>query len=86
MEQNSIKKQSINQVGYEIPDKTMIIVPHADYINEEKINNIFESLSGKVSRDWFNTHFTYCLPLAIANQYGFIIKAENDFSVIWSGH
>jgi hypothetical protein len=86
MENKTLSNQSINQPGYEIPDQTLIIVPHFDFMNKERIDNIFEPLTGKVSRDWFNTHFTYCLPLTIANQYGFIIKSERDFSILWDGN
>jgi hypothetical protein len=36
-------------------------------------------------RDWFTPHFYRCLPLAIGNQYGFIIKCPEDISIVWNG-
>lgn len=38
-----------------------------------------------IKRDWFTPHFYKCLPLAIANSYGFVVKSEYSFSAIWDG-
>ena len=73
---------AINQNGYEIPEKTLVVVPHKGTPRED-VSKLLEPLSGKTKREWFNSHFYYCLPLTIANQYGFIIKAAYDFSVVW---
>jgi hypothetical protein len=38
-----------------------------------------------ITRDWFTSRFYKCLPLTIANTYGFSVKADFDFSATWSG-
>lgn len=75
---------SINQPGNEVPENTLVVVPTRPKTNKDVIN-ILEPLSGKTKRDWFNSHFYYCLPLTIGNQYGFIVKAAYDFSATWMG-
>jgi hypothetical protein len=65
-----------------IPEKTIRLIPlpgnesctFSEYIQR-----------AQVTRDWFDSHVYRCLPLAIANQYGFIIYAPFDFSFIWNG-
>lgn len=36
-------------------------------------------------REWFDDNFYRCLPLSIANSYGFIIRSPYNFSVVWNG-
>lgn len=79
-----MKPPSINSEGFEVPDKTLVVVPNLG-IQKEQISPLLESLDGNFKRDWFTDHFYYCLPLNIGNQYGFIVKAEADFSVYWTG-
>ena len=79
-----MKPPSINSEGFEVPDKTLVVVPNLG-IQKEQISPLLESLDGNFKRDWFTDHFYYCLPLNIGNQYGFIVKAEVDFSVYWTG-
>lgn len=74
----------INSDGNEVPENTISIIPFIKD-TEEYILPLVESLKGKLKRDWFNSHFYYCLPLTIANQYGYVIYAEDDFSVLWNG-
>jgi len=75
----------INQ-GINVPDKTIAIF-FDDFVNnfkeKEKLNNILDKPPKK--RDWFDANFYRCLPLTIANGYGFIIKSEFDFSFVWNG-
>ena len=74
----------INQ-GIDVPDKTiaMFCDPLGDWKNSERINNIISKSPKK--RDWFTPHFYRCLPLAIGNQYGFVVKSEFDFAFSWNG-
>jgi hypothetical protein len=73
----------INDSGLEVPENKILAVPfnygHEDYAN------IIEPLKGNPKRDWFNSHFYYCLPLTIGNQYGFAIKSLIDFDAVWGG-
>lgn len=74
----------INDPGYEVPDNKIVVIPN-DVNDKFSYLNIIESLKGKIKRDWFNEHFYYCLPLNIANQYGFIIKSTRTFEATWDG-
>lgn len=74
----------INDVNNKIPDDKILIVPHS---LEEKTyqDEIVFPLKGNAKRDWFTSHFYYCLPLTIGNQYGFGIKSLRNFDVTWEG-
>ena len=76
----------INQ-GNDIPENTIAIFPKklddGSYLDIERIYNIIQPTSRK--RTWFHPHFYRCLPLAIANGYGFIIKSEFDIGFVWNG-
>jgi hypothetical protein len=74
----------INGPGREIPEKTVLIVPNHGIRNEE-IAPLVTPLTDMKQRDWFNPHFYYCLPLTVANRYGFIVRAQRDFTVYWDG-
>lgn len=74
----------INSPGNEVPDNTIAVVS----LNEEASKvamSLLGSLKGDLKRDWFTSHFYYCLPLTIGNQHGYALYAESDFSVIWDG-
>jgi hypothetical protein len=78
----------INDGINNVPEKTIAIFAHPflfDFNHKEsnRLSNIIDKPSKK--REWFTPHFYRCLPLTIGNQYGFIIKSEFDFSVIWNG-
>ena len=90
-------KEYINQPGHEVPDFT---IGYYHYVSDEecgdethphnntknyKIDDVVESLIGKPSRDWFTWPFSFCLPLTIANQYGFVVKAAHDMTLYWGG-
>jgi hypothetical protein len=66
-----------------VPDKTFAIFIDDPSCSKETIKKILGRLSHK--RDWFNPHFYKCLPLSIANQYGYTIISEFDFGIIWDG-
>jgi hypothetical protein len=74
----------INDKGYEVPENTILIVPHT-LDHDGFYKEILKPLKGKPKRDWFNAHFYYCLPLTIGNQYGFVIESLRDFEIIWNG-
>jgi hypothetical protein len=74
----------INDFGFEVPSNTIYVIPHSgegDGFSQE----IIQSLKGEAKRNWFNSHFYYCLPLIIGNQYGFIIKSARNFDAVWDG-
>ena len=68
-----------------VPDNTIAVFIEdiESGFKYEDIDSIL-SISDK-KRDWFNSHFYKCLPLAIANQYGFVLKSQFDFAVNWDG-
>ena len=74
----------INQ-GNNVPDKTIAIFPYTKELslNKNRVYDIIDKSPKK--RDWFTPHFYRCLPLAIGNQQGFIIKNEFEFSFLWTG-
>ena len=74
----------INQ-GNNVPDNTIAIF--ADRFDVPIAHDRIKNMVSKTSktRDWFIPHFYRCLPLVIGNQYGFVLKAEFDFSVEWDG-
>lgn len=74
----------INNPGNEIPENTILIVPHG-VKDTSDYNVVIEPLLGNSKRDWFTDHFYYCLPLLIGNQYGFIVKSTRDFDATWNG-
>jgi hypothetical protein len=68
----------------EIPDDMVVIfTDHGAAISKEETEALFGRPSSK--RDWFSSHFYKCLPLVIANQYGFEIKTPYAMSFIWNG-
>lgn len=73
----------INQ-GSNVPDNTIAIFIHPE------LNLSFEDLSELVyqpskKRSWFTPHFYRCLPLSIANQYGFVFILPFDIELTWDG-
>jgi hypothetical protein len=69
--------------GSDVPDKTFAIFIVENGCDEDTVRRILRKPSRK--RDWFDPHFYKCLPLSIANEYGYVIVAEFDFSVVWNG-
>jgi len=77
----------INDGINNVPDKTIAIFTSPEVYNE---NLTQERILGMVKkpdkkRDWFTPHFYRCLPLTIANQYGFTISSEFDITLEWNG-
>lgn len=77
-------KSYINDAGLEVPENTIAWLNYSDQGYD--IDDVIESLIGHPNRDWFNhVSFTMCLPLTIANQYGFVVKAAHDIELFWDG-
>jgi len=77
-------KDYINDKGFEVPENTIAWYNYTD--QNYNISDVVESLVGSPNRDWFNhIAFSMCLPLTIANQYGFVVKAVHDMELFWDG-
>lgn len=74
----------INDHGHEVPPNTIVVIPNS-LDGDGWYKDIIKPLAGEVKRDWFTSHFYYCLPLNIGNQYGFVIQSLRDFDVFWDG-
>jgi|TARA_B100001094_G_C18142713_1_gene778845 hypothetical protein len=71
---------------YNIPENSIVITPTVNTdMHWDMIPDIIEDMRGKVKRDWFVDHAYFCLPLTIANQYGYGIRSLSTFEVIWNG-
>lgn len=77
-------ESKINDQHNPVPNNTIVIVTEHDSYNNT-VFDIVEPLRGNKKRDWFNSHFYFCLPLLIGNQYGFVIKSLYDFTAKWNG-
>lgn len=77
-------KPYINDPGYEVPENTIAWYNYSE--QGYRIEDVVETLVGQPNRDWFNhIAFSMCLPLTIANQYGFVVKAQHDAELFWDG-
>jgi hypothetical protein len=65
------------------------VIKNQIIINRIEHNSIFEIVPLKVKRDWMNDSvkgFAYhCLPLNIANHYGWAVLSPADFTIVWWG-
>jgi hypothetical protein len=76
----------INDKNNEVPKDKIVFLKFNQHSREDyEISDVIESLVGNAKRDWFDDNFYRCLPLTIANQYGFILKSAYDFSMTWDG-
>lgn len=76
----------INDKGYEVPENNILVVPHDLGIPDSGyFKEVIQPLAGETKRDWFTSHFYYCLPINIGNQYGFVVKSLLDYDIIWYG-
>lgn len=74
----------INEPGYEVPENKILVIPNQ--ANQETYyKEIIQSLVGNSKRDWFTSHFYYCLPLTVGNQHGFVIRSARDLEITWDG-
>jgi len=74
----------INDPGYEVPENTIVVVPHTQG-QTGFYEEILLPLKGESKRDWFTSHFYYCLPLTIGNQYGIAVRSAFTFEAHWPG-
>jgi hypothetical protein len=74
----------INDPGYEVPENTIVVVPHMPG-HTGFYKEILFPLKGESKRDWFTSHFYYCLPLTIGNQYGIAVRSGYTFEASWPG-
>jgi hypothetical protein len=70
----------INDPKYEVPENTLLVYTGLGK-TKEFADEVILPLSGQDKRGWFTSHFYYCLPLVIGNQYGFAIKSMYGFNV-----
>lgn len=77
----------INDGKNNVPDNTIVFFPKVKkdgtLVSLDEVNDTLEQCGPK--RQWFTPHFYRCLPLTIANSYGFLIKSQYTFSVVWNG-
>jgi len=78
------EKNYLNAPGNEVPKNTIMVVPHS-LDNDGFYKDVIVPLKGVPKRDWFTSHFYYCLPLSVGNQYGFMVQSARDFDVVWYG-
>jgi hypothetical protein len=74
----------LNDPGFEVPKNKILVIPNS-LTSDGFYKEVIHPLKGEVKREWFNSHFYYCLPLMIGNQYGFVIRSMRDFEVTWDG-
>ena len=76
----------INAEGNEVPSNTIVVYPHHRSVPDYgKYEEIIVDFRGEPKRDWFNSHFYYCLPIGMGNQYGFGIKSLYNIRAVWNG-
>jgi len=74
----------MNNTFTNLSDK-IIITPIIDDSHYEIMDEVIVDFRSMIKRDWFINHAYFCLPLTIANQYGFGIKSLSTFDVTWNG-
>ena len=89
----------INQDN-DVPDKTIAVFIDKTFgisensvvsrITPEEPMTTFEEVSSLMyqppkKRSWFTPHFYRCLPLSVANQYGFVLTLPFDIELTWDG-
>lgn len=82
-----VPENKIGYYTYQRPEQEVCETPGHDHSNVKdfKIEDVVESLIGNPTRDWFTFAYSFCLPLTIANQYGFVVKAAHDMVLYWTG-
>jgi hypothetical protein len=72
--------KTIANVGQEVVSRMVPINPMPTF---KEISQQLQKPPKK--RSWFTPHFYRCLPLSIANQYGFIFTLPYDIESTWDG-
>src|SRR5690242_3343709 len=88
------RKTGINPQDYGLPDNIpnelcvpshhIFGIPTSEFFLQLAPGYV-ESLKGQKKRSWMNRHAYFCLPLQIANETGFIIRAPFEIDLYWSG-
>jgi hypothetical protein len=75
----------INDGINNVPDKTIAVFFDnlESGFDKKYFNEIIQPATKK--RDWFTPHFYRCLPLTVANQYGFMVTSQFDIEFEWNG-
>ena len=58
-------------------------IPNEPMTTFEEVSSLMYKPPKK--RSWFTNHFYRCLPLSIANQYGFVLTLPFDIELTWDG-
>lgn len=76
----------INQ-GSNVPDNTIaVFIDNNLGFPMTSFEEVFQLLQKPPKkRSWFTNHFYRCLPLSIANQYGFVFTLPFDIELTWDG-
>ena len=67
-----------------VPDHTILVIPEQPAYTH-MAGQLIEPLRGHKQRGWFVQHAYFCLPLLMANEYGFVVRAHYTFEVLWNG-
>jgi hypothetical protein len=70
---------------FNVEASTIVVSPTITTDHYQQIDNTVVDLRGSIKRDWFVNHAYFCLPLTIANQYGFGIRSLHTFEATWNG-
>jgi hypothetical protein len=73
----------INDGVNDVPKNTIAVFCPSEFPFNSAVPKILDRPSK--GRDWFTPQFYRCLPLAIGNQYGFVVKSNASFSFKWDG-
>lgn len=66
-----------------VDDSVNRIAPFKPMLSFEEVSQLLQKPPKK--RSWFTNHFYRCLPLSIANQYGFVLTLPFDIELTWDG-
>jgi len=89
-EKKFLTSPNINSAkNLEIPENTIAVFRN-DPLNSiptyNQLMSLIQSSKGNIKRDWFPENAYRCRPLPTANEYGFILKTEFEFTVEWNGN
>ncbi len=69
---------------YYVPNDTIVGIAISK-VFEPLLSKWVEPLKGEYKRNWLPKHAYLCLPLVMASEVGFIIRAPFDIELLWSG-
>lgn len=81
-----VNKVVPNRVPDLLPESTVAVLSHTQAVSDTAIvNTLIQDQRKNKKRDWFIPHAYHCLPIVMANQYGYTIKAASDIWATWNG-